>query len=62
MRAMGEMGITWFLEAGPGDVLGKLARRAVPGSTIRQIGSPDEAVNVAAELRRHDRPPQEDRP
>jgi len=62
MRAIAELGISWFLEAGPGEVLGKLARRAVPGSTVRQIGSPDEAVNVAAELRRHDRPPQEDRP
>jgi [acyl-carrier-protein] S-malonyltransferase len=52
MRAMGDMGIRWFLEAGPGDVLGKLARRAVAGSQVRQIGAPDAAVAVAAELRR----------
>jgi [acyl-carrier-protein] S-malonyltransferase len=51
VRAMGEMGITWFLEAGPGDVLGKLARRAVSGSTVKQVGSPDEAQAAAAELR-----------
>ena len=51
VRAMGDMGITWFLEAGPGDVLGKLARRAVSGSTVKQVGSPDEAQAAAAELR-----------
>ena len=52
LRAMGERGIDWFLEAGPRDVLGKLARRAVPGSTVRQVGSPDEAVTAAALWRR----------
>jgi [acyl-carrier-protein] S-malonyltransferase len=51
MRAMGDMGITWFLEAGPGDVLAKLARRAVPGATVRPIGSPAEARAVASDLR-----------
>ena len=52
MRAMGRSGVGWFLEAGPGDVLGKLARRAVPEAQVRQIGTPDAAVVVAAELRR----------
>jgi len=51
MRAMDEMGLTWFLETGPGDVLGKLARRAVPGGTVRSIGSPEDAVAAAAALR-----------
>jgi [acyl-carrier-protein] S-malonyltransferase len=51
LRAMGDMGITWFLEAGPGDVLAKLARRAVPGATVRPIGSPADARAVAEELR-----------
>jgi [acyl-carrier-protein] S-malonyltransferase len=51
MRAMDEMGITWFVEAGPGDVLIKLARRAVPGATIRAVGSPETARTVAQELR-----------
>jgi [acyl-carrier-protein] S-malonyltransferase len=50
MRSMAEMGITWFVEAGPGNVLGKLASRAVKGSTIRYAGSPTEARAVAEEL------------
>jgi [acyl-carrier-protein] S-malonyltransferase len=52
MRAMGDMGVEWFLEAGPGDVLGKLARRAVPEATVRTVGSPEESAGVAADLRR----------
>jgi [acyl-carrier-protein] S-malonyltransferase len=52
MRAMGDMGVEWFLEAGPGDVLGKLARRAVPDATVRMVGSPQEAAAAAQDLRR----------
>ena len=51
MRAMADMGITWFVESGPGNVLGKLAARAVPGSTVRFAGSPEEARAIAEELR-----------
>jgi [acyl-carrier-protein] S-malonyltransferase len=51
LRAMADMGVTWFIEAGPGDVLGKLARRAVPGSEVRSVGSPQDARSVAEELR-----------
>jgi [acyl-carrier-protein] S-malonyltransferase len=51
MRAMGDLGITFFIEAGPGDVLAKLARRAVPGATVRPVGSPDDARAAAMELR-----------
>ncbi|CAN5342566.1 ACP S-malonyltransferase [soil metagenome] len=51
MRAMKDMHIDWFVEAGPGDVLSKLARRAVEGSAVRAVGSPDDARSVAAELR-----------
>jgi [acyl-carrier-protein] S-malonyltransferase len=51
MRAMSELGVSFFVEAGPGDVLAKLARRAAPGSTIRSVGSPEEATAVATELR-----------
>ena len=47
MRAMVAMGVTRFLEAGPGDVLGKLARRAAEGSTVASVGSPDEARQAA---------------
>jgi [acyl-carrier-protein] S-malonyltransferase len=50
IRSMAEMGITWFVEAGPGDVLGKLARRIAPGSTVRSAGSPEAAAAVAAEI------------
>jgi [acyl-carrier-protein] S-malonyltransferase len=51
IRAMADMGITWFIEAGPGNVLGKLAGRAVPGSTVRFAGSPSEARAIAEDLR-----------
>lgn len=50
MRAMAEMGVGVFVEAGPGDVLGKLARRAVPGATVRPVGSPAEARALADEV------------
>jgi [acyl-carrier-protein] S-malonyltransferase len=50
VRAMAEMGIDWFIEAGPGDVLGKLARRAVPGAEVRSVGSPADARAVAEAL------------
>jgi [acyl-carrier-protein] S-malonyltransferase len=52
LRAMAELGIDGFVEAGPGDVLGKLARRAVPESQVRSVGSPDVARALAEELRR----------
>jgi [acyl-carrier-protein] S-malonyltransferase len=52
MRSMVEMGIGWFVEAGPGEVLGKLARRAAPGGTVRTVGTPSQARGVAEELRR----------
>jgi [acyl-carrier-protein] S-malonyltransferase len=52
MRAMEDAGMTWFIEAGPGDVLAKLARRAVPGAVVHAVGSPDEARAVADEVRR----------
>lgn len=51
MRSISEEGITWFVEAGPGDVLGKLARRAAEGSTVASVGSPDEARAAAQALR-----------
>jgi [acyl-carrier-protein] S-malonyltransferase len=51
LRSMADMGVDWFIEAGPGDVLGKLARRAVPGSEVRSVGSPQGARAVAEELR-----------
>jgi [acyl-carrier-protein] S-malonyltransferase len=51
LRSMAEAGITTFVEAGPGDVLAKLARRAIPGADVRTVGSPAEARAVADEIR-----------
>ncbi|HXF57491.1 MAG TPA: ACP S-malonyltransferase [Actinomycetota bacterium] len=51
MRTMADMGVEVFVEAGPGDVLGKLARRAAPGATVRSVGSPGEARALADEVR-----------
>jgi [acyl-carrier-protein] S-malonyltransferase len=53
MRSLADLGVDWFVEAGPGDVLSKLARRAVEGSTARAVSSPDQARAVADELRPH---------
>jgi len=52
MRAMDGAGITWFVEAGPGDVLSRLARRAIPSATVRTVGSPQDARSVAEDIRR----------
>jgi [acyl-carrier-protein] S-malonyltransferase len=51
MRAMAEMGVTHVLEAGPGNVLGKLARRAIPDAAVRSVATPDDARSAAAEIR-----------
>ena len=37
-------GATTFLECGPGEVLTKMAKRVVPGSIARPVGSPEAAV------------------
>jgi [acyl-carrier-protein] S-malonyltransferase len=50
MRALGEMGIDLFVEAGPGDVLAKLVKRCVPEGRAVSVGSPAEAQALAAEL------------
>jgi [acyl-carrier-protein] S-malonyltransferase len=50
MRALGEAGARTFVEAGPGDVLSKLARRTVTGSTAIAVGSPDDARSAARSL------------
>ena len=42
-------GADTFVEAGPGDVLTKLAKRAVPGTRAVAIGSPEAAASLAAE-------------
>jgi [acyl-carrier-protein] S-malonyltransferase len=47
VRAMADTGIDTFVEAGPGDVLSKLARRNAPGTTAMAVGSPAEAQEFA---------------
>ena len=53
MQAIAGMGVDFVIEAGPGGVLGKLARRAVPGATVRSVGTPEQARAVADEVRSH---------
>jgi [acyl-carrier-protein] S-malonyltransferase len=43
MHALEDAGATTFLEAGPGDVLTKMAKRILPGATARAVGSVDAA-------------------
>jgi [acyl-carrier-protein] S-malonyltransferase len=54
MRALSEAGVNGFVEAGPGDVLSKLVRRVVPGSTVWAVGDPKAAATVATSLRESD--------
>jgi [acyl-carrier-protein] S-malonyltransferase len=42
MHSLGDIGIDVLVEAGPGDVLAKLARRALPGAKTISLGSPAE--------------------
>ncbi len=47
-QALQAAGASTFVEAGPGDVLTKLARRVVPGTRAIAVGSPAEAAALAA--------------
>jgi [acyl-carrier-protein] S-malonyltransferase len=49
-RALQAQGVEVFVEAGPGDVLTKLAKRAAPGARAMAAGSPAEAASAAAQL------------
>lgn len=49
MRSADEMQITRYLEAGPGDVLTKLARRCLKGTDARAVSSADDAAAAAEE-------------
>jgi len=43
-HALAAAGATTFLEAGPGDVLTKMAKRVVPGATALAVGTPEAAA------------------
>lgn len=47
-QALRDAGATTFLEAGPGDVLTKMAKRVVPDAEARAIGSVDDARGAFA--------------
>jgi [acyl-carrier-protein] S-malonyltransferase len=49
-QALASAGADAFVEAGPGDVLTKLAKRVVPSARAVAVGSPEGARTVAAEL------------
>ncbi|HVM11495.1 MAG TPA: ACP S-malonyltransferase [Actinomycetota bacterium] len=50
MKAMADEGVDLFLEAGPGDVLTKLAKRCVPGARAISVGSPQDVKTVIDEI------------
>jgi [acyl-carrier-protein] S-malonyltransferase len=46
--SLAEAGATTFVEAGPGDVLTKLAKRVVPGARAVAVGSPEAAQAISS--------------
>lgn len=48
-QALAAAGADTFVEAGPGDVLTRLAKRAVPGARAVAVGSPADAAAFAAD-------------
>jgi [acyl-carrier-protein] S-malonyltransferase len=49
-RALQEAGADVFVEAGPGDVLTRLAKRVVPGARAVAVGTPEDAATVVSSL------------
>jgi [acyl-carrier-protein] S-malonyltransferase len=47
VRALSDAGAEVFVEAGPGDVLTKLAKRVVPDAAAVAVGSPEAATELA---------------
>jgi [acyl-carrier-protein] S-malonyltransferase len=52
IRALADAGVAAFVEAGPSDVLSKLAKRIVPGAAVMTARTPEEAAEVARTLNR----------
>ena len=50
IRAMADDGVDLFVEAGPGEVLAKLAKRCAPGVRAVSVGSPSEARALAEDV------------
>ena len=48
-KALAAAGADLFVEAGPGDVLTKLAKRVVPGARAAAVGSPEAAEALVAD-------------
>jgi [acyl-carrier-protein] S-malonyltransferase len=48
VRALSSAGATTFVEAGPGDVLTKLAKRVIPSARAVAVGSPEAASSALA--------------
>lgn len=51
MQSLGEIGIDLVVEAGPGDVLAKLARRSIPGARPVSLGTPEDVLAFAESLK-----------
>jgi [acyl-carrier-protein] S-malonyltransferase len=49
VRSLSDAGAELFVEAGPGDVLTRLAKRVVPQATAVAVGSPEAASELARE-------------
>ncbi len=47
-QALAAAGATMFVEAGPGDVLTKLAKRVIPGARAVSVGSPGDAQTLSS--------------
>ena len=46
MQALSENGVDRFIEVGPGSVLGGLARRIVPGVSVRNVAVPSDVSSL----------------
>jgi malonyl CoA-acyl carrier protein transacylase len=47
---MADEGVDLFVEAGPSEVLAKLAKRCVPGARAIPVGAPEAAKKLVEEI------------